>query len=41
MVWRGRLDPGAYSLVWGAKGYGLTSVAFEIVERDGRLTLGA
>ena len=41
MVWRGRLDPGAYSLVWGAEGYGLTRVAFEIVERDGQLTLGA
>jgi hypothetical protein len=36
---RVRLDPGAYTLTWGAEGYGETTVEFQIVERDGRLYL--
>jgi hypothetical protein len=39
LAWRARLDPGTYSLTWGAEGYGLSSVEFRIVERDGRLYL--
>jgi hypothetical protein len=40
-TWRGRLDPGAYTLTWGADRYGETRIQFQIVERDGRLYLGA
>ena len=40
MAWRGLLDPGAYVLTWGAESYGMTTVEFQIVERDGRLYLG-
>jgi hypothetical protein len=40
MTWRGSLDPGAYILTWGAEGYGVTTVRFQIVEREGRLYLG-
>jgi len=39
LAWRARLDPGAYTLIWGAEGYGETTVEFWIVERDGRLYL--
>jgi hypothetical protein len=34
-----QLDPGAYTLTWGAEGYGETTVEFQIVERDGYLYL--
>ena len=37
--WGAPLDPGAYTLTWGAAGYGETTIAFQIVERDGRLYL--
>jgi hypothetical protein len=36
---RVQLDPGAYTLTWGAEGYGETTVEFQIIERDGRLYL--
>jgi hypothetical protein len=39
VAWRAQLDPGAYTLTWGAADYGFTSVEFQIVERDGRLYL--
>jgi len=39
LAWRVQLDPGAYTLTWGAEGYGETTVEFQIVERDGRLYL--
>jgi hypothetical protein len=39
MAWRAQLDPGTYSLTWGAEGYGWSSVEFQVVERDGRLYL--
>jgi hypothetical protein len=38
-AWRVQLDPGAYTLTWGAEGYGETTVEFQIIERDGRLYL--
>ena len=41
MTWRAQLDPGAYTLTWGAEGYGFTNTEFQIVERDGRLYLGS
>ena len=41
MSWRGRLEPGAYTLTWGAERYGATRIQFEIVDRGGRLALGA
>jgi hypothetical protein len=41
MSWRGQLEPGTYTLTWGAEGYGKTIVQFEIDERDGRAYLGA
>jgi hypothetical protein len=41
VTWRGRLDPGAYTLTWGADRYGETRIQFQIVERDGRLYLGS
>jgi hypothetical protein len=39
LTWRAHLDPGAYTLTWGAEDYGFSSVEFQIVERDGRLYL--
>ena len=39
VAWRAHLDPGKYTLTWGAEGYGSSSVKFQIVERDGRLYL--
>lgn len=36
--WHGKLEVGAYELTWGAEGYGSTTEAFAIVERNGRLT---
>jgi hypothetical protein len=39
LAWRARLDPGTYSMTWGAEGYGLSTVEFRIAERDGRLYL--
>jgi len=39
LAWRAQLDPGAYTLTWGAEGYGETTVEFQIVERDGYLYL--
>jgi hypothetical protein len=41
LAWRAQLDPGTYSLTWGAEGYGHTTVGFEIAERDGRRYLGS
>ena len=41
MTWRGPLDPGAYTLTWGADGYDETHVGFQIVERDGQMYLGS
>ena len=41
MSWRGQLDPGTYTLTWGADRYGETHIQFQIVERDGRLYLGS
>jgi hypothetical protein len=41
MAWRAQLDPGTYSLTWGAEGYGVTTVDFQVVERDGRLDLAS
>lgn len=41
LAWRAQLDPGTYTLTWGAKDYGFSSVEFQIVERDGRLYLGS
>ena len=38
--WEGELVPGAYTLTWGAPGYGLTVVNFTVVEHDGRLSIG-
>lgn len=40
VVWRGRLDPGAYRVFWGAPGLGHTEASLFIVEQDGRLQLG-
>lgn len=34
------LAPGAYKLIWGAPAYGSTVLAFTIVKRDGKLTIG-
>ncbi len=39
-VWRGRLDPGAYRVFWGAPGLGHTEASLYVVERDGRPQLG-
>ena len=39
LAWSVQLDPGAYTLTWGAEGYGETTVEFQIVERDGYLYL--
>jgi len=38
-TWRGRLDPGEYTLTWGAEGYGKVLVEFCVVKRDGRIHL--
>ncbi|RLC54092.1 MAG: hypothetical protein DRI80_19515 [Chloroflexota bacterium] len=38
--WEGELVPGAYTLTWGAPGYGLTMVRFTAVEHNGRLSIG-
>jgi len=38
--WEGELVPGAYTLTWGAPGYGLTLVRFTVVEHNGRLSIG-
>jgi len=38
--WEGELVPGAYTLTWGASGYGLTVVSFTVVEHNGRLSIG-
>jgi len=38
--WEGELVPGAYTLTWGAPGYGLTVVNFTVVEHNGRLSIG-
>jgi len=38
--WEGELVPGAYTLTWGAPGYGLTVVRFTVVEHNGRLSIG-
>ncbi len=40
VVWRGRLDPGAYRVFWGAPGLVHTEASLFIVERDGRPQLG-
>jgi hypothetical protein len=40
MDWRAQLEPGTYELTWGAEGYGATTEAFTVVEKDGRLYLG-
>jgi len=40
MTWRGELDPGHYTLIWGVDGIGSTTVEFEIVENNGALLLG-
>jgi len=37
--WRGELAPGAYRLTWGSDKYGLITVEFTVVERNGRLYL--
>ena len=37
--WKGELVPGAYTLTWGAPGYGSTVVNFTMVERDGALSI--
>jgi hypothetical protein len=39
LTWRAQLDPGAYTLTWGAKDYGSYMSEFQIVERNGRLYL--
>ena len=31
--WHGALEPGAYSLVWGARDYGYSQITFDLVER--------
>jgi hypothetical protein len=41
MAWRAQLDPGTYTLTWGAENYGFYSTEFQIVERDGRLYLAS
>lgn len=41
VAWRAHLDPGAYTLTWGAQDYGFSTVEFQIVERNGRLYLGS
>jgi len=38
--WKSELVPGAYTLTWGAPGYGSTVVDFTVVERNGRLSIG-
>jgi hypothetical protein len=38
--WEGKLLPGAYTLTWGAPGYGSTVVDFTVVEQNGRLSIG-
>jgi hypothetical protein len=40
VIWQGRLDPGRYTLTWGAPAYGGLVKRFEIVTVDGRLQLG-
>ncbi|HHX66077.1 MAG TPA: hypothetical protein GX702_14455 [Chloroflexi bacterium] len=37
--WSGELEPGRYTLTWGAPGYGQIETTFEIVEHNGRLYL--
>jgi len=38
--WKGELSPGAYTLTWGAPGYGATVVDFEVQESSGMLVIG-
>jgi hypothetical protein len=37
--WRGMLPVGGYQLVWGAAGYGATTVDFELFEDDQRMRI--
>ncbi len=38
--WEGVLDPGEYIMRWGAPGYGSTVIEFEVIDRDGSITVG-
>lgn len=34
MLWQGIIEPGTYTLTWGAPGYGSTSLRFEVFETE-------
>ncbi len=39
-IWRGRLSPGSYRVLWGAPDLGYSETHFDIVEQAGRRQLG-
>jgi hypothetical protein len=39
-TWQGELEPGWYELTWGAPAYGGVVKLFEVVEENGRFSLG-